>query len=61
MSPPAQHVSLFALYRLYFVVGLFSFGGGLAAWMRREVVIVRGWMSDEEFFYGYRWRRSCPA
>jgi len=61
MPPPAQPVSLFALYRLCFVVGLFSFGGGLSAWMRREVVVVRGWMTDEEFFNGYSLAQILPG
>jgi chromate transporter len=60
-QPPAQPVSLFALYRLCFVVGLFSFGGGLSAWMRREIVIVRGWMTDEEFFNGYSLAQILPG
>ena len=59
--PPIQHVSLFALYRLYFVVGLFSFGGGLSAWMRREIVVMRGWMTDEEFFNGYSLAQILPG
>ena len=58
---PSSPVSLFALYRLCFVVGLFSFGGGLSAWMRREVVLVRGWMTDEEFFNGYSLAQILPG
>ena len=58
---PAQPVSLFALYKLTFVVGLFSFGGGLSAWMRREVVLIRGWMTDEEFFNGYSLAQILPG
>ena len=58
---PAQPVSLFALYKLCFVVGLFSFGGGLTAWFRREVVLVRGWMTDDEFFNGYSLAQILPG
>ncbi len=58
---PAQPVSLFALYRLCFVVGLFSFGGGLTAWFHREVVQVRGWMTDDEFFSGYSLAQILPG
>jgi len=61
MSAPAQPVSLFAIYRLCFVVGLFSFGGGLSAWFHREVVQVRGWMTDEEFFSGYSLAQILPG
>jgi chromate transporter len=61
MSTPAQPVSLFALYRLCFTVGLFSFGGGLSAWFHREVVNVRGWMTDDEFFSGYALAQILPG
>jgi chromate transporter len=60
-ATPAQPVSLFALYRLTFIVGLLSFGGGLSAWMRREVVLIRGWMTDEEFFNGYSLAQILPG
>jgi chromate transporter len=58
---PAQPASLFAIYRLCFLVGLFSFGGGLTAWFHREVVQVRGWMTDEEFFSGYALSQILPG
>ena len=61
MTTPAHPVSLFALYRLCFVVGLFSFGGGLTAWFHREVVLVRGWMTDDEFFSGYSLAQILPG
>jgi chromate transporter len=58
---PAQSASLFAIYRLCFLVGLFSFGGGLTAWLHREVVQVRGWMTDEQFFSGYSLAQILPG
>jgi chromate transporter len=61
MSKPAHPVSLFELYRLCFVVGLFSFGGGLTAWFHREIVKVRGWMTDDEFFSGYSLAQILPG
>jgi chromate transporter len=60
-STPSQPASLFAIYRLCFVVGLFSFGGGLSAWFHREVVQVRGWMTDDEFFSGYSLAQILPG
>jgi chromate transporter len=60
-ATPAHPVSLFALYRLCFVVGLFSFGGGLTAWFHREVVQVRGWLTDDEFFSGYALSQILPG
>jgi chromate transporter len=57
----AASVSLFALYRVFFVLGLLSFGGGVSAWMHREVVQVRGWMSDSEFIAGFALAQILPG
>jgi len=57
----AAPVSLFALYRVFFVLGLLSFGGGVSAWMHREVVQVRGWMSDSEFIAGFALAQILPG
>jgi len=38
-----------------------SFGGGLTAWFHREVVLVRGWMTDDEFFSGYSLAQVLPG
>jgi chromate transporter len=61
MQKPAPSVSLLALYKLFFGVGLFSFGGGLTAWFHREVVLVRGWMTNDEFFSGYSLAQLLPG
>jgi chromate transporter len=50
MEAKAPRVSLVAIYRCFFWIGLFSFGGGLLPWIQREVVDTRKWMTDEEFF-----------
>ena len=55
------HVSLFALYRTFFWVGLFSFGGGLSAWLHRELVQLRGWLTEEQFFSGYGLSQVLPG
>jgi chromate transporter len=57
-TPP---VPLFAIYRLFFVVGLCSFGGGVSSWFHREVVLVRKWMTDDEFFSGYSLAQILPG
>jgi chromate transporter len=61
MPTPTQPVSLWSLYKLFFGVGLMSFGGGLTAWFHREVVLVRGWMTDDEFFSGYSLSQVLPG
>jgi chromate transporter len=58
---PRVFVSLGSLYTTFFWIGLFSFGGGLSAWTHREMVQVRGWMTDEEFFSGYGLGQILPG
>jgi chromate transporter len=62
-APPAKPapVPLFALYRVFFTLGLLSFGGGVSAWMHREVVQLRGWMSDEAFVSGFALAQMLPG
>jgi chromate transporter len=62
-SSPAvtPHVSLLALYRTFFWVGMFSFGGGLSSWLHREIVDIRGWMTDDQFFSGYSLTHVLPG
>lgn len=45
----ATDVSLLQILLLFARVGLTSFGGGLSAWIYREVVTRRGWLKEEEF------------
>ena len=61
--PPhvTPHVPLLPLYRTFFWVGLFSFGGGVSAWLHREVVNIRGWMTDDQFFSGYSLTHVLPG
>jgi chromate transporter len=58
---PAVPVSLLALYRVFFWLGLLSFGGGMSAWMHREIAQVRGWMSDEAFISGFALAQILPG
>ena len=61
MQKSAQPVALWSLYKLFLYVGLLSFGGGVSAWAHREVVLVRGWMTDDEFFSGYSLAQVLPG
>ena len=58
LKPP---VTLFTLYKLFFFVGLFSFGGGMTAWFHREVVIMRGWLTNTDFASGYAMCQLMPG
>ena len=61
MQKAAAPISLWSIYKLFFLLGAMSFGGGLTAWFHREVVLVRGWMTDDQFFSGYSLAQVLPG
>ena len=40
---------------------MMSFGGGLAGWIRREIVERRGWMEDRQFISGLALSQLVPG
>ena len=52
IPPGAQRVSVFRIFRVFFRIGLFTFGGGIAMLtvMRHELHVRRSWLSDAEFW-----------
>jgi chromate transporter len=59
--PPRAVPSLAALFMAFVSIGLLSFGGGLTAWVRREVVQRRGWLDDQQFLSGYALSQLVPG
>ena len=53
--------SLAALFVGFAHIGMMSFGGGLAAWTRREVVQTRGWLNEQQFLSGYALSQLVPG
>ncbi len=53
--------SLVQLFLGFVSIGLVSFGGGLAAWTRREVVERRGWLDEQQFISGYALSQLVPG
>jgi chromate transporter len=49
------------LFVSFMSIGMMSFGGGLAAWTRREVVQRRGWLDDPQFLSGYALSQLIPG
>jgi chromate transporter len=45
----------------FFYIGLFSFGGGVPAWMRRTFVERRGWLGEQEFAAALAVARIVPG
>ncbi len=60
-KPFAAKVPLVSLYAVFFRLGLFSFGGGMSAWLYREIVEVRRWVSGEVFLAGYALGQVLPG
>jgi chromate transporter len=50
-----------SLFISFVSIGMMSFGGGLAAWTRREVVQRRGWLDDQQFLSGYALSQLVPG
>ncbi len=60
-KPEPRRTSLASLFAAFVSIGMMSFGGGLAAWIRREVVQRRGWMDDQQFLSGYALSQIVPG
>jgi chromate transporter len=60
-NPDPKRPSLTALFTGFVSIGMMSFGGGLAAWIRREVVQRRGWLDDQQFLSGYALSQLVPG
>jgi chromate transporter len=60
-SARAPNVSLSTLLSVFFRVGLASFGGSTAAFLYREVVKTRGWMSEDEFLAALTLSQVMPG
>ena len=61
MPKAAKRVSLLSLYGVFLRLGLYSFGGGISSWVHREIVMVRGWVTEEEFMAGYALGQILPG
>jgi chromate transporter len=57
LEPP----SLASLFFSFVRIGMMSFGGGLAAWTRQEVVQNKGWLDDPQFLSGYALSQLVPG
>ena len=62
LSDPAPgRPALAAIFVGFLNIGMMSFGGGLTAWIRREVVQRRGWLDDQQFLSGYALSQLVPG
>jgi chromate transporter len=58
---PKHTVTLGEMFALFARIGLTSFGGGLSAWIYREVVDRRRWLSEDEFLAGLTLAQILPG
>jgi chromate transporter len=54
-------ISLATLMSVFFRVGMASFGGSSAAWLYREIVKNRRWLSEEEFLSALTLSQILPG
>lgn len=57
LGPPTLGALFFCFLRL----GAMSFGGGMSAWIRIEVVQKRGWIEDRQFLSGLALCQIAPG
>lgn len=57
LGPP----TLGALFRCFFRLGAMSFGGGMSAWIRLEVVQKRHWIDEGQFLSGLALCQIAPG
>ena len=58
---PRASPSLSSLFLAFVGIGMSSFGGGLTAWVRREIVHKRAWLDDQQFLSGYALSQLVPG
>jgi chromate transporter len=59
--PVPPQPALASLFLSFVSIGMMSFGGGLAAWTRREIVQKRAWLNDQQFLSGYALSQLVPG
>lgn len=60
-NPDKEKVSLAALAGVFFRVGLTAFGGSTAAWLYRESVQKRGWLTEEGYLTALTFSQILPG
>ncbi len=61
MNEQSERVPLRAIFRVFFLIGATSFGGGLTAWIHRQTVLQRKWLTNEQFLSGLALGQVLPG
>ena len=59
--PAPRPASLAAVFISFVKIGATSLGGGLTAWIRRELVENRRWLDDQQFLSSYGLSQMVPG
>lgn len=61
MSKDASRVSLGRIFRVFALIGVTSFGGGIVAYLRRSLVEKEKWLDAEEFMAALEISQTLPG
>lgn len=53
--------SVIDLYKVFFMIGALSFGGGLSGWMFQVIVVRRRWITEQSFLSGTALGQVLPG
>lgn len=60
-TSPTARVALGKIFGVFFRIGLTSFGGGLVAYLKDEIVDHQKWVSDDEFLAALEIGQTLPG
>lgn len=61
MSDATPRVSLGKLFRVFGLIGLTSFGGGIVAYLRRALVDKEKWLDEDGFMAALEISQTLPG
>lgn len=61
MSETAERPSLARIFRVFALIGVTSFGGGIVAYLRHALVEVEKWLDEEEFMAALEISQTLPG
>lgn len=58
---PAPSIGLARIFAAFLRLGCTAFGGNMAGWLHRDIVVRRGWIDDRVFFADYAMGQAIPG
>jgi chromate transporter len=60
-SAPIPSIGLARIFAAFLRLGCTAFGGNMAGWLHRDIVVRRGWIDDRVFFADYAMGQAIPG